>query len=65
MNRNQLVIRIIQNISEKKHQKVHQLVGIKKALVLIEKRSLKVEMIDQKTSPLKSIVKKELKSKIF
>jgi len=63
--RNQLVSQITQNILEKKHLKVHQLVGIKKYLVLMEKRSLKVEVTDPKVLPLKNIVKKELKSKIF
>jgi len=50
---------------EKKHLKVHQRVEKKKALVLMERRSLKVEVIDLKASPSKNIVKKELKSKTF
>jgi len=37
----------------------------KKVLVLMERRSLKVEVIDLKALPSKNIVKKELKSKIF
>ena len=37
----------------------------KKALVLKERKSLKVEVTDLKVLPLKNIVKKELKSKIF
>jgi len=37
----------------------------KKALVLTERRSLKVEVTDLKASPSKNIVKKELKSKTF
>jgi hypothetical protein len=37
----------------------------KKALVLMERRSLKAEVIDLKALPSKNIVKKELKSKIF
>jgi hypothetical protein len=57
---NQLVSQIIQNTLEKKHPKVHPLVERKKALVLMEKRSLKVEVIDLKVSPSKNIVKKEL-----
>ena len=65
MDRNQLALLIIQNILEKKHLKIRQLVGIKKAPVMMERRSLKVEAIDLKTLPSKSIVKKELKSKIF
>ena len=63
--RNQLVSQIIQNTLEKKHPKFHQQVGIKKVLVLMERRSLKAEMTDLKASPSKSIVKKDLKSKIF
>ena len=63
---NQLVLQIIQNTLEKKHLKVHQLVEKKKALVLMERRSLKAEVIDLKAFTLsKNIVKKELKSKIF
>ena len=65
ITRNLLVSQIIQNTLEKKHLKVHPLVERKKALVLMEKRSLKVEATDLKASPLKNIVKKELKSKIF
>jgi hypothetical protein len=37
----------------------------KKALVLMERRSLKVEVTDLKVLPSKNIVKKELKFKIF
>ena len=65
MTRNQQASQIILNILEKKHQKVHQRVEKKKALVLMEKRSLKVEVTDLKALPSKSIVKKDLKSKIF
>ena len=65
ITRNLLVSQIIQNILEKKHLKVHPLVERKKALVLMEKRSLKVEATDLKASPSKNIVKKELKSKTF
>ena len=46
-------------------KKVLVIKGIKKAPVMMERRSLKVEAIDLKTLPSKSIVKKELKSKIF
>ena len=38
---------------------------IKKALVLMERRSLKVEVTDLKALPSKNTVKKELKSKTF
>ena len=65
ITRNQQDSQIIQNTLEKKHLKVHLLVERKKALVLMERRSLKVEVIDLKALPSKNIVKKELKSKIF
>ena len=65
MTQNQQVLQIILNILEKKHLKVHQLVEKKKALVLMERRSLKVEVIDLKALPSKNTVKKELKSKTF
>ena len=65
MARNQQASQIIQNILEKKHLKVHLLVERKKALVLMEKRSLKAEVIDLKPLPSKNTVKKELKSKTF
>ena len=65
ITQNQLVLQIIQNTLEKKHLKAHLLVEKKKALVLMERRSLKVEVIDLKALPSKNIVKKELKSKIF
>jgi hypothetical protein len=60
---NQLVLQIIQNTLEKKHLKVHLLVEKKKALVLMERRGLKVEVIDLKILPSKNIVKKELNLK--
>ena len=65
MTRNQQASQIILNILEKKHLKVHQRVEKKKALVLMERRSLKVELTDPKALPSKNTVKKELKSKIF
>ena len=65
ITRNQQASQIIQNTLEKKHLKAHLLVERKKALVLMERRSLKVEVIDLKALPSKNIVKKELKSKIF
>ena len=65
MLRNLLVSQIIQNTLEKKHLKVHLLMEKKKALVLMERRSLKAEVIDLKVSPSKNIVKKELKPKTF
>jgi hypothetical protein len=63
--RNQLVSQIIQNTLEKKHLKVHQPVERKKALRLMERRSLKAEVTDLKASPSKNIVKSEPKFKIF
>ena len=65
ITQNQQDLQIIQNTLEKKHLKAHQLVEKKKALVLMERRSLKAEVIDLKALPSKNIVKKELKSKIF
>ena len=62
---NQLVLQIIQNTLEKKHLKAHLLVEKEKALVLMERRGLKVEVIDLKALPLKNIAKKDLKLKIF
>jgi hypothetical protein len=64
MTQNQLVSQIIQNTLEKKHLKVHQLVEREKALVLMERRSLKAEVIDLKALPLRNIVKKETNLKI-
>ena len=64
INQSQLVSQIIQNTLEKKHLKVHQLVERKKALVLMERRSLKAEVIDLKALPLRNIVKKETNLKI-
>jgi hypothetical protein len=65
MTRNQQALQIILNILEKKHLKVHQRAEKKKALVLMERRSLKVEVTDPKALPSKNTVKKELKSKTF
>ena len=62
---NQQVSQIILNTLEKKHLKVHQRVERKKAPVLMERRSLKAEVIDLKISPSKNIVKKKLKPKTF
>ena len=62
---NQLASQIIQNTLEKKHLKIHQRVEKKKVLVLMERRSLKVEVTDLKALPSKNTVKKELKSKTF
>jgi len=59
ITRNQQDSQIIQNILEKKHLKVHLLVEKKKVLVLMERKSLKAEVIDLKPSPSKNIVKKE------
>ena len=65
MTRNQLASQTTLNTLEKKYLKVHQLVEIKKALVLMERKSLKVEVTDLKALPSKNTVKKELKSKTF
>ena len=62
---NQQVSQIILNTLEKKHLKIPQMVEITKDRLLVEKRSLKTEVTDLKTLPLKNIVKKELKPKIF
>jgi hypothetical protein len=43
----------------------HQEMERKKVLVLMERRSLKVEVIGPKALPSKNIAKKEPKSKIF
>ena len=65
IDQNQQVLQTIQNTLEKRPLKVHPLVESEKVLVLMERRSLRAEMIDRKALLLKSIVKKELKSKIF
>jgi len=65
ITRNQQDSQIILNILEKKHLKVHQRAEKKKALVLMERRSLKVEVTDPKALPSKNTVKKDLKSKTF
>ena len=61
MTQNQLVSQIIQNTLEKKHLKVHQLVEKKKALVLMERRSLKVEVIRPKSFTFKKHSQKRAK----
>ena len=65
MTQNQLVLQIIQETLEKKHLKAHLLVEKEKALVLMERRSLKVEAIDQKVLFLKNTTKKEINLKTF
>ena len=65
INQNQLVLQIIQNTLEKKYLKVHPPVERKKVLVLLARRSLKVEVTDLRVLPLKNTVKKELKFKTF
>ena len=65
MTQNQLALQIILSILEENHQKAHQQILIKKALVLKEKGNLRAEAIDLKHLPLRSTVKKELKFKIF
>ena len=64
ITQNPLVLQTILNILEKKHLKIRQ--PMKKiAQALVKRRSLKVEATDLKTLPLKNIVKKDLKLKIF
>ena len=65
MIQGQIVLQIIQNILEKKHQRILPIKEKKKALDLKVRKNLKVEMIDLKILHLKNIVKKELKFKIF
>ena len=59
---NQFCVKIYLN---KKHMKHHLLVEKKKVQALMERRGLKVEVIDLKVLLLKNIVKKELKLKTF
>jgi len=63
INQNQQDSQIIQNTLERKHLKVHLLVERKKALVLMERKSLKAEVIDLKALLSKNTVKKELNLK--
>jgi len=63
MTRNQLVSQIIQNTLEKTFES-SPTSGEKKALALMERRSLKAEVIDLKALPLRNIVKKETNLKI-
>ena len=65
MSLNQQASQITRNTLEKKYLKVHPLVEREKTLVLIERESLRVEVIDLKVSPSKNIVKKEQKFKTF
>ena len=62
---NSLAANNYRHILEKKHLKAHLLAEKEKALVLMERRSLKVEVIDLKALPLKNTVKEELKPKTF
>jgi hypothetical protein len=62
ITRNQLASLIIQSILEKNHQVVQR---VKKILLLKERKNLKAGVTDLKTLPLKNIVKKELRLKIF
>ena len=59
INLNQPDLQIIQNTSERKSMKIHPIIQKKKALVLMEKKSLKAEVTDLKVSLSKNIVKKE------
>ena len=63
--RNQVALQITQSILERNRLKIFQMKGRKKTLALKERKSLKAEVTDLKALPLKNIVKKELKSKIF
>jgi Iap family predicted aminopeptidase len=63
--RNHLALQIIRNILEENLQKIHLQTLRKKALVLRERKNLKVEIADLKVLALKNIVKKELNLKIF
>jgi hypothetical protein len=65
MVQNQLVLQIIPSILEGNFQRILQKILRKKILPLKERRNLRVEVIDQKTLPLKNTVKKGLKPKIF
>ena len=62
---NHLALQIIQNILEENLQNTHLQTQRKKALVLRERKNLKVEVADLKALALKNIVKKELDFKIF
>jgi len=63
ITQNQQDSQIIQNTLERKHLKVHLLVRRKKAQVLMERKSSKVEVIDLKALLSKNTVKKELNLK--
>jgi hypothetical protein len=65
MIQNQQASQTIQNTLARNHLKTLQLKVRKKNLVPMERKNLKVEMIDLKILPLKNTAKKELKSKIF
>ena len=65
MIRNQVVLPITPSILEENPLKTRQQTLKKKVLVLKERKNLRVEVTDLKNLPLKSTVKKKLKSKIF
>ena len=65
INQNRLVLQITLNTLAKKQLKIHQIVKIVKVQALVERRNLKVEVIDLKALHSKNTAKKELKSKIF
>ena len=60
-----MVLQTIQIISKENLQKIYLQTQRKKALVLMERKNLKVEIADLKTLALKNIAKKELDLKIF
>ncbi len=62
---NHLVIQITQNILEKKILRVHQLILLKKTLALKERKNLRTETVDLKTSLSKNMLKKEEVFKFF
>jgi hypothetical protein len=65
IKQNLQALQIIQSILEKNLQKTHLQKIKKKALVLKERKNLRVEITDLKILALKNIVKKELNLKIF
>ena len=59
---NQLVLQTTQSTLKKNCQKIFLLMMKKKALDLRERKNLKAEIVDLKTSALKNTVKKKAKS---
>ena len=65
ITQNHLDSQIIQNTLEENLQKTHLQIQKKKVLALRERKNLRVEIADLKTSALKNIVKQELEIKTF